>query len=82
MKKKNFEKSFDKKNLGKTNSKTKIFITNFYNNIEKCYTIFALLAPFDKTGRKTGRDENVCGIGMIQNRQCRALALDARYAVI
>ena len=44
------------------NSKTKIFITKLYSNINECRTIFALLAPFDKTGRKTGSNENVCGI--------------------
>ena len=55
--KKNFEKSF-----GKINYKRKIFITKIYSNNDKCYTIFALLAPFDKTGRKTGSNEIVCGI--------------------
>ena len=60
--KKIFEKSFDKKNVGKINSKTKIFITQLYSNINKCHTILGLLAPFDKTGRKTGSNENVCGI--------------------
>ena len=60
--KKIFEKSFDKKNVGKINSKRKIFITKLYNNIDKCHTIFALLASFEKTGRKTGSNENVCGI--------------------
>ena len=54
-----YEKSFDKKNVGKINSKTKIFITRLYSNINKCHTIFALLAPFDKTGRKTGSNESV-----------------------
>ena len=53
--KKNFEKEmmekiFDKKKFGKINYKTKIFITKIYSNIDKCHTIFALLAPFDKTG--------------------------------
>ena len=57
-----FEKSFDKKNFGKINSKTKIFITKLYSNIDKCHTIFALLARFDKRERKTGSNENVCGI--------------------
>ena len=57
-----FEKSFDKKNFGKINFKTKIFITKLYSNIDKCHTIFAVLAPFDKTERKTGSNENVCGI--------------------
>ena len=60
--KKIFEKSFDKTNFEKINSKTKIFITRVYSNIDKCHTIFALLAPFDKTGRMTGSNENVCGI--------------------
>ena len=40
----------------------KKFITKLYSNIDKCHTIFALLASFDKTGRKTGNNENVCGI--------------------
>ena len=57
-----FEKSFDKKNFGKINSKTKIFIAKLYSNIDKCHTIFALLAPFNRTARKTGSNENVCGI--------------------
>ena len=56
------EKSYDKKNVGKINSKTKIFITKLYSNIDKCQIIFALLASFDKTGRKTGSNENVYGI--------------------
>ena len=55
--KKMLEKSFDKKNFGKINYKRKIFITKMYSNIDKCHTIFALLAPFDRIGR-----ENVCGI--------------------
>ena len=50
----NFEKKFRqfRKNFGKINYKTKIFITKIYVNIYS-HTIFALLAPFDKTGRKT-----------------------------
>ena len=56
------KKSFDKKNFGKINYKIKIFITKIYSNIDKCHTVFALLAPFDKTGRKTGSNLNVCGI--------------------
>ena len=56
------EKSFDKKNFGKIKYKTKIFIAKMYSNIDKCHAIFALLAPFDKTGRKTGSNKNVCGI--------------------
>ena len=59
---KNCGKKFWQKNVGKINYKTKIFITKIYSNIDKCHTIFALLAPFDKTGRKTGRNVNVCGI--------------------
>ena len=58
------EKSFDKKNVGKIDSKTKIFITKNYSNIDKCHTIFAVLAPFEKTGRKTGSNENVETQGM------------------
>ena len=38
------EKSFGKKNLGKINYKRKIFITKIYSNIDKCNTIFDLLA--------------------------------------
>ena len=56
------EKSFDKKNVGKINYKRKIFINKIYSNIDKCHTIFALLAPFDRTWRKTGSNEKVCGI--------------------
>ena len=75
-----FKKSFDNKNFGKMNSKTKIFITKLYSNIDKCHTIFALLAPFDKTGRRTGSNENVCGIWF--KIGSRALALDARNVAI
>ena len=60
--KKIFERSFDKKNFGKINSKTKIFIIKLYSNIDKCHAMFALLALFDKTGRKTGSNKIVCGI--------------------
>ena len=60
--KKGLEKRFDKKKFGKINSKTKIFITKLYSNIDKCHNIFALLAPFDETGRKTRSNVNVCGI--------------------
>ena len=56
------KKKFDKWNFGKINYKIKIFITKIYSNIDKCHTIFAFLAPFDITGRKTGSNENVCGI--------------------
>ena len=45
-------KKFWKKNFGKINHKKKLFITKIYSNTDKCQTIFALLAPFDKTGRK------------------------------
>ena len=78
--KKIFQKSCDKKNFGKINSKTKIFVTKLYSNIDKCHAIFALLAPFDKTGRKTGSNENVCGIWFKIGSV--ALALDARNAAI
>ena len=60
--KKVLEKSFDKKNFGKINYKRKIFINKIYNKIDKCHTIFDLLAPFDRTGRRSGSNENVCGI--------------------
>ena len=40
------------KNCEKKNFKTKIFITKIYNIINKCNTIFALLAPFDKNREK------------------------------
>ena len=58
--KKIMEKSFDKKNVGKINYKRIIFITKIYSNIDKCHTIFALLAPFDRTGRKT----DVCEVSI------------------
>ena len=48
--------------IGKINYKRKIFITKIYSNIDKCHTIFDLLASFDRTRRKTGSNENVCGI--------------------
>ena len=53
--KKKCRKKILKKNSGKINYKTKIVITKIYSNIDKCHTIFSLLAPFDKTGRKTGK---------------------------
>ena len=37
--------------------KTKLFITKIYSIIDKCHTIFALLAPLDKTGRKAGSND-------------------------
>ena len=46
------EKSFDKKNVGKINHRTKIFITKIYSNIDKCHIIFALLASFYKNRAK------------------------------
>ena len=66
MLKKILEKSFDKKNFEKINYKRKIFITKIYSNIDKCHTIFALL-----------RQNRA-----IQNRQCRALALNASNVAI
>ena len=50
-----FWKKFWQTNFGKINYKTKMSITKLYSNIDKCHTIFSLLAPFDKTGRKTGK---------------------------
>ena len=44
------QKRVDKKNVGKINYKTKIFITKISSNIDKCHTIIDLLAPVDKTG--------------------------------
>ena len=62
VEKKILEKSFNKKKFRKINYKRKIFLNKIYSNIDKCHAIFALLAPFDRTGRKTGSNENVCGI--------------------
>ena len=42
--KKVLEKRFDRKNVGKINYKGRIFINKIYSNIDKCHTIFALLA--------------------------------------
>ena len=56
---KNFGKEILKKKFWKKNYKRKIFIIKIYSNIDKCHTIFALLAPFDRTGRKTRSNENV-----------------------
>ena len=50
---KNLKKKFWQQNFGKITYKTKIFITKIYSNVDKCHNIFSLLAPFDKTGRKT-----------------------------
>ena len=55
MLKKKLGKKFWQKNVGKINYITIIFITKIYRNIDKCDTIFSLLAPFYKTGRKTGK---------------------------
>ena len=60
--KKNLEIKFWQNNVGTINYKRKIFITKIYSNIDRCHTILALLAPFDRTGRKTGSNTNVCGI--------------------
>ena len=46
----NLEKSFNKKSFGIINYKRKIFITKIYSSIDKCHTIFALLASFERTG--------------------------------
>ena len=64
------QKSFDKKKfwINKLQNKTKLFITKIYSNIDKCHIIFALLAPFDKTGRTTWSNENVCGIWFKMSR--------------
>ena len=59
IQKKKFWKKNLKKNFEKINYKTKIFITKIYSNIDKCRTIFSLLAPFDETGRKTGKTSMV-----------------------
>ena len=62
-----------KKNVGKIDYGTKIFITKIYSNIDKCHIIFALLAS------KRLRHMHSA---LIQNRQCRALALHARNVAI
>ena len=77
--KKIVEKSFDKKNIGKINYKTKIFITKIYSNIDKWHTIFALPAPFDK---KQGERRVVMKTSVAYDSNCRALALDARNVAI
>ena len=57
------KKKFGKKFWQKTFWKNKLQKKNIHNqNFDKCHTIFALLVPFDRTGRKTGSNENVCGI--------------------
>ena len=53
--KKNFETKILGTNFEKINYTTKIFITKIYSNIDKCHTIFSLLARCDKTGRQTGK---------------------------
>ena len=49
--KKKFGKKIWKQILEK-HFKTKIFITKIYDNIDKCYTIFASLTPFDENRGK------------------------------
>ena len=43
-----------KKNLGKINYIAKLCITKIYSKSDKCHTIFALLAPFEKKGERLG----------------------------
>ena len=54
-----FENKFWKKVLTKKCWKNKLQNKNIHNqnlsNIDKCHTSFCLLAPFDKTRRKTGK---------------------------
>ena len=50
--KQNLNKNVEKKKCGKINYKTKIFIIKIYSNIDKCHTIFASLALFDKNRTK------------------------------
>ena len=58
MLKKNVGKKFWQKKLWKNKLQKKNIHNKIYSNIDKCHTIFALLAPFDRTGT----NENVCGI--------------------
>ena len=62
IRKKNFRKKFWQKKFWKNRLQKKNFHKRNYSNIDKCHSIFALLAPVDRTGRKTGSNENVCGI--------------------
>ena len=62
LKESNFGKMIWQKKFWKNKLQRKIFITKIYSNIDKCHTIFALLATFDRTGWKTGSNENVCGM--------------------
>ena len=66
------EKKFWKKNVGKENFKKKILITNVDNNINKCDTIFALLAPLDKNWEKDG---------VMKKSAAYALGIDSKYAM-
>ena len=59
--KKKFGKKILKKNFGNINYKTKKYSQSKFT-ATKCHTIFALPALFDKTGWKTGSNENVCAI--------------------
>ena len=69
-------KKFEKKNVGKINYKTKIFITKIYSNIDKCHTIFSLLAPYVKTGRKAGKtsviydSKEAVSLALIGRKEC------------
>ena len=59
MKKKSWNKNFEKKkaskNFGKKYFETKIFIRKIHNTINQCDTIFALLAPLDRDKEKGRR---------------------------
>ena len=68
------EKKFWKKNVGKINYKTKIFITNFISTLISATLFF----PSTKQGERQRKRLWY----MIQNRLCRALSLDARNVVI
>ena len=50
--KKNWKKNHEKKIWEKKYFKTKILTTKVYNNINKCDTIFALLAPLYRNKEK------------------------------
>ena len=69
------KKQFSKKNVGKINYKTKIFITKIYSNIDKCNTIFALR-------QEQGERQGVMKTSVAYDSKCRALALDARNVAI
>ena len=78
------EKKIEKK-MVKTNIETKIFITEIYNAINLCDTIFAL--PWQKRGKRqrvisfTGSNKGYYSLGSTKKVHACALGIDSKWAV-